>query len=155
MNNKPFTIQINSLEALERLLGGSSQMEVDVRNSIVHAFTKKYLKSIALTEPLARAASEVSRHLQISLDAEIALQVGSIKRTYYSTLESVKPNEEIKTAIQAAARDAVEKLIQAAVKEAVAHIDLKAAVNKTVAAHVDFRVREQMQKLLSDAVKKV
>jgi len=40
-------VQINSLEALEKLIGGNSDVEVKIRNSIVKNFTKKYLKSIA------------------------------------------------------------------------------------------------------------
>ena len=40
-------VQINSLEALEKLIGGDSDVEVKIRNSVVQNFTKKYLKSIA------------------------------------------------------------------------------------------------------------
>ena len=41
-------IQINSLAALERLIGGDSDIEIDIRNSVVQAFSKKHLKNIAL-----------------------------------------------------------------------------------------------------------
>jgi hypothetical protein len=34
-------IQINSLEALERLIGNDNNLEIDIRNSIVQNFTKK------------------------------------------------------------------------------------------------------------------
>lgn len=40
-------IQINSLEALERLIGGDNELEIEVRNSVVENFTKKHLKAIA------------------------------------------------------------------------------------------------------------
>lgn len=36
------TIQINSLEALERLIGGDAALEVDLRKSVVHAFIRKH-----------------------------------------------------------------------------------------------------------------
>jgi len=39
-------IQIASLEALERLIGGDSELEIEIRNSIVQAFTNKHLKAI-------------------------------------------------------------------------------------------------------------
>ena len=39
-------IQINSLKALERLIGGDNELEIEIRNSIVQEFTKKHLKSI-------------------------------------------------------------------------------------------------------------
>jgi hypothetical protein len=47
MENARTTIQINSLKALERLLGGDTELEIQARNSIVQDFTKKYLKEIA------------------------------------------------------------------------------------------------------------
>ena len=40
-------IQINSLEALERLIGGDSALEIKLRNSIVQDFTKRHLKALA------------------------------------------------------------------------------------------------------------
>lgn len=40
------TIQINNLEALERLIGGDTEIELEIRNNIVQAFTKKYLKQL-------------------------------------------------------------------------------------------------------------
>lgn len=39
-------IQIASKEALERLIGGDSEVEVEVRESIVQNFTKTHLKSL-------------------------------------------------------------------------------------------------------------
>lgn len=39
-------IQINSLEVIERLIGGDSKLEIDIRNSIVQSFSKKYLKPL-------------------------------------------------------------------------------------------------------------
>lgn len=41
------TIQINSLEALERLIGGDSELEVGLRGGIVQEFAKRHLKGIA------------------------------------------------------------------------------------------------------------
>lgn len=40
-------IQINSLEALERLIGGDNQLEIDIRNSVVQKFANKHLKAVA------------------------------------------------------------------------------------------------------------
>ncbi len=43
-------LQINSKEALERLIGGDSQLEIELRNSIVQEFAEKYLKAVANSE---------------------------------------------------------------------------------------------------------
>ena len=39
-------IQINSLQALERLIGGDTELEMEVRNSVAQNFSKKYLKGV-------------------------------------------------------------------------------------------------------------
>lgn len=48
-------IQINSLEALERLIGGDTNVEIEIRNSIVQEFAKKHLKAM-VSHPLIVAA---------------------------------------------------------------------------------------------------
>jgi hypothetical protein len=51
-DKSPLTLQINSLEALERLIGGDTQMEFDIRQSVVEAFCKKHLKSVTQEQSL-------------------------------------------------------------------------------------------------------
>lgn len=40
-------IQINSLEALERLIGSDKNLEIEVKHSVVENFAKKHIKAIA------------------------------------------------------------------------------------------------------------
>jgi hypothetical protein len=40
-------LQINSLDALERLIGGDNEVELELRNWVVQAFAKKHLKIAA------------------------------------------------------------------------------------------------------------
>lgn len=46
----PIKIQLNSLEALERLIGGNTELEMELRNSVAQDFTKKYLKGLVTTQ---------------------------------------------------------------------------------------------------------
>lgn len=39
-------IQINSVEALERLIGGDTETEIEIRNSVVQEFAKRHLKAV-------------------------------------------------------------------------------------------------------------
>lgn len=39
-------IQINSLDALERLLGNDQTMEIEVRRSVIEAFAKTFVKAV-------------------------------------------------------------------------------------------------------------
>lgn len=54
-------IQINSLEALERLIGGDTELEIEVRNSIVQEFAKKYLKGIINEELMTVAVNRAKK----------------------------------------------------------------------------------------------
>lgn len=66
-------IQINSLEALERLIGGDSELEFDIRQSVVEAFTKKHLKNITTVELLGK----VQQGLANEIKRELLVEVGS------------------------------------------------------------------------------
>lgn len=64
-------IQINSLEALERLIGGDSDLEMEIRSSIVQEFTKRYLRDIAKTE----LVSTISKALNQEIKTEFFITV--------------------------------------------------------------------------------
>lgn len=57
-------IQINSLEALERLIGNDKEMEIAVKQSVLNEFAKKHLKSIANSEAMQRIAGQVNKELR-------------------------------------------------------------------------------------------
>ena len=52
-------IQINSLEALERLIGGDTELELELRSNVVDAFTKKHLVKIANLDMVKKAEKSV------------------------------------------------------------------------------------------------
>lgn len=43
-------VQINNLEALERLLGGDTEFEFELRQNVADTFAKKYLKGLVTTQ---------------------------------------------------------------------------------------------------------
>lgn len=55
-------ISINSLEALERLIGGDNELEIEIRNSVVQNFSNKYLKGIANTF-VEKGIKDTIRHI--------------------------------------------------------------------------------------------
>ncbi|AFF28277.1 gp279 [Sphingomonas phage PAU] len=56
-------IQINSVEALERLIGGDTQIEIDIRNNIVQEFAKRHLKDIAESETFKGIESSIKNFM--------------------------------------------------------------------------------------------
>ena len=63
-NRADVKIQINSLEALERLIGGDTGLEVDLRASVVAAFTRRYLKDIVATEAIQQAKEDIETQIK-------------------------------------------------------------------------------------------
>jgi len=86
-------IQINNLEALERLIGGDTELEIDIRNSVVQRFTEKHLKGVA-NELMARGISETIRK-------EISASFMNEEGNYYNKTIVVKPEfaDKLKTQI--------------------------------------------------------
>lgn len=64
-------IQINSLEALERLIGGDSSVEIDIRQSVVEAFTRKHLKSIANQSFVEKISTALKKELEEEFVKEV------------------------------------------------------------------------------------
>lgn len=83
-------IQLNSLEALERLIGGDSEVEIEIRNSIVQEFTKKHLKAL-VNEILAKEViQEAARQAKNQLREEFFKREGNIYTKYFLTEEVKK-----------------------------------------------------------------
>lgn len=72
-------IQINNIETLERLIGGDTELEFDIRQSVVESFTKKHLKSIANTTAMATVANALKKEI---ID-ELLISVKSGSGSYF------------------------------------------------------------------------
>ncbi len=53
------------MQAIERLIGGDSEVEIEVRNSVVQAFAKKHLNEIANDALVAKARKEIYSQIDI------------------------------------------------------------------------------------------
>jgi hypothetical protein len=65
------TVQINNLEALERLIGGDTEVEIDIRKSVVENFVKKHLKGIANDTLVKQAEKNIQQYVSNLLLEEI------------------------------------------------------------------------------------
>lgn len=55
------------IKALERLIGGDSEIEVEVRQQIADAFAKRYLKSLLTTDAMGKMKSELLEGLKYNV----------------------------------------------------------------------------------------
>lgn len=102
-------IQINSLQALERLIGNDNQLEIDIRNSVVQDFTKKHLKSLVTTNLMLDIAETVKNEIRSEF-FEIVTSGYSSKAVFKSdTLDQLK--SDLHTAARRELTDIVNDII--------------------------------------------
>lgn len=106
-------IQINSLEALERLIGGDTSIEMQIRSSIVQEFTKKHLKSLATTDLINNLGSAVKKEIIDTFFTEI--KGSGWSPNYYSLNDRAKDilKKECDWAVDGAFRELIQQEIGA------------------------------------------
>lgn len=120
-----------TLQALEKLCGGDSQVEVELRQGVAAEFAKRHLKGIINDEVTARVQALknlVTKILQQELEARGVTVVNSVN------YPRVQLSEQVKDGIRKQVDDAVTAQVKELVLEALAATDLKSMVNANVAA---------------------
>lgn len=137
-------IQINSLEALERLIGDDKEMEISVKQSILNEFAKKHLKSIANSEAMETLKREVLKELK-----ETGFY-GLLKKTESKSIfyrESTLLSSETKELIKEQVKDELDSLISEEIAKIRGGIvqDINDRLN-LMALSVSQCIREEIQK---------
>lgn len=130
-------IQINSLAALERLIGGESETEIEIRNSIVQEFTRKHLRAIAdekLPVYVNALMKEVTQEAHAALGLPVGGQMGLLSSEVRLKIrETVR--QELNTYLAAVADETIQdyaKKIADSMKEAMTEKAFEYAVNTRV-----------------------
>lgn len=130
-------IQINSLEALERLIGGDTEVEIDIRNSIVQKFANRHLKGVVnglVERGLIKAAeTEIKKEVfetlnwnnvrltdkyKSVLESEISIMIGKkIEALISSKLELNALEEQIDIKINRRLISILDTLTKGAIEE--------------------------------------
>jgi len=82
-------IQIASLAALERLLGNDTELEIDIRNSVVQAFATKHLKAVVNTDTMAKVTSMVKKEINEKFLENVKLGSGSYYKLTPDLIEKI------------------------------------------------------------------
>lgn len=111
------TIQINNLEALERLIGGQSEVEIDIRNSVVQKFAEKHLKPLAncpeITSTLAAIKDNIAKQVKEKCEKEVA----TFQTSWCGSLTDIKLHPSINAEIERRVRVLTDDAIRKAVDE--------------------------------------
>lgn len=112
-------IQINSLEALERLIGGDNELEISIRDNIVQEFTNKYLKGLVNSDKIKEASWSINQKIR-----------NCVEETYLSGAY-LKP--EIINNIRKEVKDYVDKCL---------HSYLDDEINKELRSLIETRIQK-------------
>lgn len=100
-------IQINSKDALERLIGGDSQLELELRRNVAEQFAGKYLKSIIHDKLIDAAKNTITGDI-----ARQFLRTESRKDSFGWNKDTTVLNTEGRELIQREVRTYVDQYIK-------------------------------------------
>lgn len=143
------TIQINNLQALERLLGGDTQWEMDIRKSTAVAFARRHFENLPDDPKLWQELASLKAALKKLVDDRIRAEIATLKGSGY--YEQWDLNADIKTSIQAEVNKVVQNMRDNAITE---------AVDKAVTAYfektdLDKRITKAVEDRLGVTISKV
>lgn len=156
MSNKPFTIQINSLEALERLIGGSTQAEIDIRNAVVQSFTDKHLKPLAQAPDMKALAQSLSTAAKFSIEKLVAESIGEVRMSWNGLVESVKLSSPVKKEIDERVKLTTSVLIDDAVAATTKTLSegLAARIAGAVKHRLDYEIGQEVKNQVGEAFRR-
>jgi len=149
------TIQINNLEALERLVGGDNEVEIEIRNSVVQRFAEKYLKPLANSDAITNALATIKEDISKQVKEKCEKEIASFKTNYYGNVSDVKLNSSIRLEIESQVRNVVDTTVRNAVDEAIktwsSDAELKTRVDKRFEYYttelINNEIRSRIEKL--------
>lgn len=145
------TLQINNLEALERLIGGDSEVEIEIRNSVASRFAEKHLKPLLNSSDVEnvvnRLRAEINKQTTDTLNKEIA----NFKVTW-GEIRDVTVKPEIKAVLDSAVRNAVNKVVADAVSDGLktwgSEDLLERIIDKRIGSLVEEKIRARINERL-------
>lgn len=142
------TIQINSLQALERLIGNDNNVEIQLRNSIVQEFVKKHLKHIANDDLITNTKKAVTSEITAQFFDEIKTN------SFWNNKIVFKPGilDEVKKELQIKAREELSELISQIVEEQKVYDTIKEKLNSTTTWIVEQLASERLEARLERMV---
>jgi hypothetical protein len=149
------TIQINSLEALERLIGGDSQVEIEIRNSVVQNFADKHLKPLANTPEIEGTLVGIKQEIAKTIREKCEQEIASFKTSWQGSVCEVKLRPEIKAEIDRQVRTVTDDTIRKAVEEAIKFWANDAELEKRIANRFEYYTTEHINTEIKRRLEKV
>jgi hypothetical protein len=143
------TLQLNNVQILEKMLGGDSVLEVELRQSIVNEFSKKYLKGLV---------DKIEDKMQGYVNKEVSKlyedKVGKMVWSQYGG-DRFHLKDHIKQSIEGEIKDQLSTLVTECIKTHLEQIDLGALVSKRFDYALSERIKEEVKVQLNEKWQKI
>ena len=162
MAKNSLTLQINSLEALEKLIGGDTQVEIDIRNNIVQAFAEKHLKSLAGSNEIQTVLSAIKASIQEDARKECQRLFGMYQSSWKHN--TVILNEDLKALLKEEVQKEISSFMESYISELVAKPEslrdkleryVKVLTNNIISAELESKIPTSVQKAIDEQVSKL
>jgi uncharacterized membrane protein len=140
-----------NLPALERLIGGDTEVEIHLREQIVKEFARRHLKEIAATATYQEAIAEVRR--QVTATAKEAFDIQNL-----ATRElKATSGDRLRFLIESLVRETAQKLVDDALLRVIEHQkrywarEVEEAVKMAMKCQIEREVEEGIKRRLDAA----
>jgi len=141
-------IQINSLEALNRLIGGDTEAEIEIRNSVVQEFAKTKLKPLLNSPLITSTIKEIESAVIQEARKRFSEGVAIFKTSSYNYLYDAQLLPEIKTLIQDCIKNSLEKSVAEKSEEILAKLLTDRSIEERITKRVNYLTEEKINELV-------
>lgn len=149
-------IQINNLAALERLIGGDSKLEFEIRNNIVQNFANKHLKTLVNDQAFSKMMGEVKKAGEKEARKVMEERLGRFVNQGWK--ETFILNEEQKQVIVNSSKEGIRFQVDqiiASTLESFPQEKIESLIEKRVGQEIERRINEGVKNKLDEMFKKV
>lgn len=138
-----------TVPALERLIGGDTELEVEIRKNIVHAFSQRHLSAVAkeVYGDIEKAKEQIR--------TQVLGDMGAVKMEAWSS-GCYKLTSEATEAIRSSVRQVIRDEVAVAAQQAWNELrpEILAAIKKCYDREVLALIKEQVRKDIVEAISK-
>ena len=149
------TLQINNLEALERLIGGDSEVEIEIRTSVVQKFADKHLKALANTPEISDTLRQIKDEICRIAKEKCEKDIATFKTSWQGSLTDVKLHPQIKTEIDTQVRNVVDDTIRKSVDESIKFWANDAEIKKRIENRFEYYTKEMVNAEIKARIEKL
>lgn len=149
------TLQINSLEALERLIGNNNDCEITIRNRVVQDFAKKHLKAVANDAVFTKVIDEFRIQLQKEVDKKMEESIAFVKRYNGGMVEKINVHPDIIKSIERVVREKIDGQIAEAVEGGIKVWSQETSLEKRISERMDYFVTHHIDQAVRKRLKDV